>query len=46
MSLYDEGENNGLEDEMDIINDEDECKKDVKIFTVKRSKVKNYFKSI
>ena len=38
-SLYDEGENeiNELDEEMNIINDEKECKKDVKNFTVKKS---------
>ena len=46
MSLYDETENNGVEEEMDILNDEDDCKRDIKSFSVKRSKVKNYFKSI
>ena len=44
MSLYDDLDNNGKEDDMDIINDEDDCQKEVKTFSVQRSKVKNYFK--
>jgi fermentation-respiration switch protein FrsA (DUF1100 family) len=49
-SLYDEGEINtnvnGIEEEMDITNDEEDRKRDVKSFSVKKSIVKNYFKAI
>jgi len=48
-SLYDEGEINsninGIEEEMDITNDEEDRKRDVKSLSVKKSIVKNYFKA-
>ena len=47
--LYDEGEINsninGIEEEMDITNDEEDRKRDVKSLLVKKSIVKNYFKA-
>ena len=49
-SFYDEGEinttSNGIDEEMDIINDEEDRKREVKTFAVKRSKVKNYFQAL
>ena len=45
-SLYDEDDINGIDDEMDILNDEHECIKEVKTFSVKNSKVKKYFKAV
>ena len=44
-SLYGE-EDNGIDEEMDILNDEHECKKEIKNFKVKKSKVKKYFKAV
>ena len=46
-SLYDEEDNNDdIDEEMDILNDEHECKKEIKTFKVKKSKVKKYFKAV
>jgi fermentation-respiration switch protein FrsA (DUF1100 family) len=46
-SLYDDEDTNDIEDDMDILNNEKECKRDiVKCFSVTRPKVKNYFETI
>ena len=48
-SFYDEEdmEGNGIDEEMDILNDEEDCKRDtVKCLSVTRPKVKNYFEAL
>ena len=46
-SLYDEEETNDLNDELDILNDENECKRErVKSFSVVKSKIKSYFETL
>ena len=46
-SFYDEEDmkGNGIDEEMDILNDEKDCKREIKTFSVKKSKVKDYFKA-
>ena len=46
-SLYDDEDTNDIDDELDILNDEKECKREsVKCFTGSKTKVKSYFETI
>ena len=46
-SLYEDEETNDIDEELDILNDEKECKRDtIKCFSGSRPKVKSYFETL
>jgi hypothetical protein len=46
-SIYEEEETNDFDDDLNILNDEEDCKRDtVKCLSVTRPKVKNYFEAL